>query len=71
MKPQRPQRKTLWPQKDLFIKEIKERRGAWRRSGGSIEGRGKEIRGHRGGENAHFFNSPKINLFSVYSVVGF
>jgi hypothetical protein len=32
MKPQRPQRKTLCPQKDLPIKEISERQGACERS---------------------------------------
>jgi len=32
MKPQRPQRKTLCPQKDLPNREISERQGAWRKS---------------------------------------
>jgi hypothetical protein len=32
MKPQRTQGRTLCPQKDLFIKEINERQGAWRKS---------------------------------------
>jgi hypothetical protein len=31
MKPQRPQRKTLCPLKDLLIKEISERQDAWRK----------------------------------------
>jgi len=30
-----------------------------------------KIRGHRGGGNIHLFNCLKINLFSVFSVVGF
>jgi len=30
-----------------------------------------KIRGHRGGEDNHFLNSLKIDLFSVSSVVGF
>jgi hypothetical protein len=32
MKPQRPQRKTLCPQKDLPIKEISERQGVYTKS---------------------------------------
>jgi hypothetical protein len=38
---------------------------------GSIEVKRLKIGGHRGGGNNHFFNSRKINLFSVSSVVGF
>jgi hypothetical protein len=56
MKPQRPQRRTLCPQKDLLIRKISERQGAWRKSV-----KNKVI----------FLNSLKINLFSVPSVVGF
>jgi hypothetical protein len=48
MKPQRPQRKTLCPQKDLPNREVSEHPGAWKNvivlSWGSIEGRGKEVK---------------------------
>ena len=64
MKPQRPQRKTLCPQKDPPIKEMSEQQGAGRKwARDEVIERKKAKKGTGGG--------LKINLFSVFSVVGF
>ena len=71
MKPQRAQRRTLCPQKDFFKAIIERQRCLWDRlfgrKGSHYPSEScKEIQG-----NNHFFNSLRIKIFSVSSVVIF
>jgi hypothetical protein len=65
VKPQRSQRKTLCPQKDLPIKEISERQGACRKSAR------EEVIIEQKAARKGMGRGLEINLFSVSSVVGF
>jgi hypothetical protein len=65
MKPQRPQRKILCLQKDLPIKAISERQAAWKKPvKDEVMIERKAVRKGTG-------RGLKIDLFSVFSVVGF